>query len=224
LRYVNVGDLKLGAMRRSKLQPWGRTIVDATEGPLIVEGSRDGQHTLYLAFDIYKSDFPLRAAFPMFLANAIRYLGEASTGAVGRTIPAGERVDMLAPLAATKVQILDPDGGKSTLPLGTRDFTLSRTERSGVYKLTYFNEDGKSIGTVNVPVSLLSDSESNLAPASTLRVRGAEEALAHASSEDVKEIAGRKEVRVNREFYTWLILAVLALISVEWFMYHQRSL
>ncbi|MDQ3024364.1 MAG: hypothetical protein M3R04_08295, partial [bacterium] len=223
LRYVNFADLKLSAMRRTQLQPWGRVVVDATEGPLVVEGSQEGQRTVYLAFDIYRSDFPLRAAFPIFMANAVRYLGEASSGAVGRTVPAGERVDLLAPIRAAQAKVTDPAGTKSTLELGTRDFTLA-SARSGVYKVDYIDEDGKALGRVNVPVSLLSDSESNIAPASTLRVRGAEEALAGASNEQVQEIAGRREVRVNREFYTWLILIVLALISVEWFLYHQRAL
>ena len=87
LRYVNIGDLKLSSMRRSELQPWGRVVVDASEGPLVIEGSQDGQRTVYLAFDIYRSDFPLRAAFPIFMANAIRYLGRRAR-AVGRTVPA----------------------------------------------------------------------------------------------------------------------------------------
>jgi Ca-activated chloride channel homolog len=224
LRYVNIADLRLGAMRRTEPQPWGRVVVDGTEGPLIVEGLQEGQRTVYLAFDIYKSDFPLRASFPMFMANAVRYLGEASTGAVGRTVSAGERVDLLAPIRATRVEITEPGGSKTTADLTTRDFTLAHTERAGIYQVRYFDEDGAELGAVSVPVSLLSDAESNLAPAQTLRVRGAEEALATASAEDVQEIVGRKEVRVNREFYTWLILAVLLIISVEWFLYHQRTL
>jgi hypothetical protein len=126
-------------------------------------------------------------------------------------------------LRAEKAVIKDPGGAKSTLALGTRDFTLP-SARTGVYTVSYLDEDGKGLGTVSVPVSLLSDSESNIAPAATLRVRGAEEALAGASSDKVQEIAGRREVRANRELYTWLILVVLLLISVEWFMYHQRGL
>ena len=38
------------------------------------------------------------------------------------------------------------------------------------------------------------------------------------------EIIGRKEVRVNREFYTWIILAVLLIMGIEWFLYHTRAL
>lgn len=74
LRFLNLGDLRLKSMRRCKLQPWAKSVVDASEGPLIVSGTLSGQRTVYLAFDVYQSDFPLRAAFPIFLANAIRYL------------------------------------------------------------------------------------------------------------------------------------------------------
>jgi len=29
-------------------------------------------------------------------------------------------------------------------------------------------------------------------------------------------------VRTNREFYGWLILAVLVILTVEWYAYHRR--
>ena len=58
LRFANVGDLRLKEMRRVRLQPWARTIVEASEGPLIAEGDVNGQRTLYVAFDIYGQRLP----------------------------------------------------------------------------------------------------------------------------------------------------------------------
>lgn len=223
LRFVGVADLKLSSMRRVQPHTWARTVVDGTQGPLVVEGVLEGQRTVYLAFDIYASDFPLRAAFPMFMANAVRYLGESGSG-TARSIPAGQRVDLLAPLSAVRAEITDPSGRRSAAQLGTRDFTLGRTAEAGLYQLAYFDEGGAQVGADIVPVSLLSDAESNITPGRTLRVRGAEEALAGASAAQVQEITGRREVRVNREFYTWLILIVLLLISAEWWLFHQRAL
>jgi hypothetical protein len=70
LSFVSMGNIRLQAVRRCRLQPWGRTIVDGSEGPLIVEGDYEGQRTLYIAFNLYDSDFPLRAAFPIFMMNS----------------------------------------------------------------------------------------------------------------------------------------------------------
>ena len=41
-------------------------------------GERDGQKEVVLGFDIRESDFPLRAEFPVFLANAMIYLSDTS--------------------------------------------------------------------------------------------------------------------------------------------------
>ncbi|MCC7478234.1 BatA and WFA domain-containing protein [bacterium] len=225
LRYVNFSDLRLKAMRQAQLKPWGRSIVDATIGPLVVEGELNGQRSLYLAFDIYESDLTLRAAFPIFMANAVRYLSEQSQGAIGRSAQSGARVDLLAPPSTAEVEVSDPGGARSRLQLSSRDFTLSRTNQVGVYSLVYKDSAGAELGRQLVPVSLVSAEESNIAPAETLRVQGAEEALAGIGAGDkLEEITGTKQVRVNREFYLWLILAVLALITLEWWIYHTRAL
>lgn len=222
LRFTNLGDLRLQAMRRCQLQPWGKVIVDASEGPLIVEGSNEGQHTLYLAFNIYDSDFPLKASFPMFMANALNYLGQSSAGQTGQSTAAGERVDLVAPLSAKRVEVTDPAGEVSEIELGTRDYTLGQTTQVGIYHLAYFDEEGKALEASDLPVSLINDSESNIAPSETIRVQGEQEALAQANLK--QEIVGRRQVRTNREFFTWLIAAVLLIMAVEWYLYHTRAL
>jgi hypothetical protein len=224
LRFVGVSDLHLNAVRRCKLQPWARSIVDGSEGPLLVEGDLNGQRTLYVAFSLYDSDLPLRAAFPIFMANALNYLGSASSGAQGQTAQAGARINLVAPVGTQQVTVTAPDGSKSTQDLNTRDFTLSDTGESGVYRLAYSAAGGKALGDLAVPVSLLSDNESNIAPAASLRVKGEQEAIDAAGGKGEVRIAGTQQVRINREFYAWLIAAVLLLIGAEWYLYHTRAL
>jgi hypothetical protein len=208
-----------------ELQPWGRPIVDATIGPLIIEGELDGQRSLYLAFDLYESDFPLRAAFPIFMANAVRYLSERSQGSIGNSIQAGTRVELVAPPDSSSVAVKAPSGADSKIQLGSRDFTLSRTNEPGIYSLTFLDEEGKERGKLKVPVSLASSAESNIAPAQSLQVQGTEEALAGiGADEKLEQIASTKQVRSNREFYVWLILIVLGIICFEWWLYHTRAL
>jgi len=222
LRFLSIGDVRLKTMRQCRLKPWAKSVVDASAGPLIVEGDREGQRTVYVAFDIYDSDFPLRAAFPMFLANAIRYLAESRGANNAVSTPAGTRVDLLAPVGAQSAVITDPQGRTSTLDLAGRELTLGRTTRAGVYSVKYLGSDGRQLGGTLVPVSLVNDAESNITPGETLRFKGAEEVLAQKGLP--KEVGGRRQVRVNREFYAWLILLVLAIISLEWYLYHTRAL
>ncbi len=41
-------------------------------------GEHDGVRTVVVGFDIRESDFPLKAEFPVFMANAVRFLGDTS--------------------------------------------------------------------------------------------------------------------------------------------------
>ena len=111
------------------------------------------------------------------------------------------------PIEAERVMVTDPAGAEYELALGTRDFTLGRTTLVGVYQLAYLDADGDVVEELNLPVSLASDEESNIAPAETIRVHGVEETLAGGA--DAREITGKREVRVNREFFTYLLLAIL---------------
>jgi hypothetical protein len=131
-------------------------------------------------------------------------------------------VSLLAPINTMRVDIATPGGDHSSIDLGTREFTLADTTAVGVYELEFVDIDGEASGGIKLPVSLVSDSESNIMPAETIRVRGLEEALEAGEVPD--EIIGRKEIRVNREFYTWLILAVLLIMGIEWYLYHTRAL
>jgi hypothetical protein len=106
--------------------------------------------------------------------------------------------------------------------LGNREFTLGSTNAAGLYELAYLDSTGKTVGTSVVPVSLVNEQESNIAPAKTIRFKGADEMLAGGAIPT--EITGTQKVRVNREFYTWLLLLVLAIMSVEWYLYHTRAL
>src|SRR6185436_3490156 len=48
--------------------------------PLVLLRETPGQRTLVIAFDTSTTDLPLRVAFPILIANAIRYLhGEETT-------------------------------------------------------------------------------------------------------------------------------------------------
>lgn len=42
LRFVNLVDLRIKAMRRCRLQPWGKPVAEASLGPLLIEGHEGG--------------------------------------------------------------------------------------------------------------------------------------------------------------------------------------
>ena len=223
MRYVNVSDLSMQAMRRCQKQPWGRQIIEASEGPLLVEGFLEGQRTLYFALDIYESRFPLTPSFPIFMSNAVNYLGKASAGFTGQGFRAGETIDLVAPYEAATVTVSGPDGRIiNRIDINTRDFSIGRPTQIGIYRLAYFDAGGSLVEERLVPVSLANADESNIAPSQKIRIQGVDEALA--AGAEPGEITGTREVRTNREFYTWLLIAVLLILGVEWYLYHTRAL
>ena len=57
---------------------WGTGFLWAGEQCAAYYGEHDGIKTVVVGFDIRESDFPLKAEFPVFMANAIRFLGDTS--------------------------------------------------------------------------------------------------------------------------------------------------
>lgn len=80
-------------------------------------GEHDGVRTVVVGFDIRESDFPLKAEFPVFMANALRFLGDASILAEN-TYEAGEPV------------LFHPRGDLET------DLLDARTEKAGLYEVS----------------------------------------------------------------------------------------
>jgi len=221
LRFVNISNLNIKRMRLVQLEPWARTIVEATEGPLIVEGYLSGQRTLYIAMDIYDSDLPARASFPILMSNAIRGLGSSSGATTGLSVSAGNRVQLVAPVGTTTAAVTKPDGEVVDYSLDTRDLSLADTAQTGVYDIKYTDDSGESTGELQLPVCLASEEETDIAPRSTLLLANAGQV---GTDEREMEVVGSREVRVNREFYTWLILIVLLIMGIEWYLFHTRTL
>jgi len=84
-------------------------------------GERDGRKEVVVGFDIRESDFPLRAEFPIFLANAMIYLSDTSWLA-SNVYYAGEEI-ALQPWAELDRTQFDSRPGKAGLyQIGNEDY------------------------------------------------------------------------------------------------------
>ena len=61
-----------------EIPSWGTGFLWAGEQCAGYYGEHDGRKTVVVGFDIRESDFPLKAEFPVFIANVIRFLGDTS--------------------------------------------------------------------------------------------------------------------------------------------------
>ena len=92
---------------------WGTGFLWAGEQCAGYYGEHDGVKTIVVGFDIRESDFPLKAEFPIFMANAIQFLGDTSLLS-GNVYEAGEAV-LFHPQADVDVSTLYADTKKAGL-------------------------------------------------------------------------------------------------------------
>ncbi len=116
---------------------WGVGFLWAGEQCAGYYGEHEGVKTIVVGFDIRESDFPLQAEFPIFISNAIHYLGDTSLLA-GNLYTAGERV-LFHPQADLDVETLTAETRKAGL------YQVSAGERTEQY-VVRFDTAGQSDG------------------------------------------------------------------------------
>ncbi len=95
---------------------WGTGFLWAGKECAGYYGEHDGVRTVVVGFDIRESDFPLKAEFPVFISNALRFLGDTSLLAEN-VYEAGETV-LFHPQADIDVNTL-----------------TARTKKAGLYEV-----------------------------------------------------------------------------------------
>ena len=206
-RYAPWNDLKFAQSLAVKLKPWGRALVEAQNTPLIVAGERGGKRVIWCGFDVRESDFPLRVAFPIFITNSLRWLsaprGSSALGE-GAALRAGQPVPILAPQNTREISVTAPGGASEKVVIRGDEATLYEgASRVGIY--TAKSGDW----TQNFAVSLLNKNESDLTPRAALQIG------------EKGEVQSDNRARANRELWGYLIVAALAILGVEWWVFHR---
>lgn len=205
-------DIRFGSAQAAKLKPWGQAVVEGETSPLIVAGEKGGKRVIWAGFDLRETDLPLRVAFPIFITNALQWLtaprGSADGLQNGNTSQrAGQPVALDVPLGARQVTITRPD--KSSVRLQVRDdgeqLIFDGADKVGLYTAT----SGKWQQTF--AVSLLSRSESDLAPRNELRREGQ------------SAFAANNRARANHELWGYLVVLALLILMAEWWIFHRGA-
>ncbi len=219
LRWVSLTDVNMSRSSAFTLQPGDRPLASMFKQSLVVareESSRVGlRRSLALGFDLRQSDLPLRVAFPLLLMNALDWfagevdedLGSRRTGQIWR-IPlprlAGSARGAGTGLL-TSASLLLPDGELLTTPV-SEGYALHFGQRVGFYEIS--RPDGvpaRFAGNLSDPT------ESAALLRSDLRV-----------GETTLRAPEPGERALRRVLWPYLLLAVLALIALEWWSYHRR--
>lgn len=166
------------------------------EHPLLVAGRRERRRVAGLAFDLLETDLPFRVAFPLLVTGTLHWL-------------AGEDAAPLPPLAAGEVFTL-PDGASASPepvadpraePPGAKITGVFQPMKNGFHRI----EDAGGVRWLAVNTFSIDESD----------LRGAGGAATDAAGAPRLATAGRAP-------WQWLALAALALLLMEWWLFHRR--
>ena len=208
-RAVNYGNVYLGQAIKARWPVHALTLLEGDQGPLITAYGRGRLNVITVAFDLAQTDWPLRISFPLFLANSVHFLAatafQQSGGArkVGRPIifqtdPAQSVVELTAPGSRSPAKVkLDP----------ARRARFTDTWQAGLYRARFAGEELPVTYAVNV----VSPDESDNAAREELTF----------GSKQVRAQSG--SAITSRPVWRWFVLAALAIILLEWYVYHRKT-
>lgn len=180
-------------------------IVESDKGPLVLAGTVQQSRVLRLTFDPWKSDLPIRVAWPVFVLNTAGWLvGKESRREQLRSVTTGQPIVRRVSLHADgkEVQVTGP-AGKISVQVVDGLARVQQTDTVGIYEI-----QGAGLNE-RIAANLFSPNESKIEP-SRLILGEQGDGTRSAS------VAGRYEI------WRWLLLVGLAFLCIEWWVWNRR--
>lgn len=197
--YLSYADLHVESATGREVAAWLKPVVSSSNGALIWAGDDGRRRVVMIGFDLAQSDLPLKVEFPILLANSVGWLAGRDALATDRAVRAGQPATLLT--SAASVTVTTPAGDTEELTARDGSIIFADTLRAGAYEV----KDAPPFAA-----SLLSEAESDTAPRDSIKTR-------------TGEVTGQAaSFYSEREFWRWLALAALTVLTVEWWVYHRR--
>jgi hypothetical protein len=206
LRNVVLDEVKVARGLTVELPREAELIVEGPRGPVLARYARQGRTFMLMTFIVEESTWWRNPGFPIFLYNALQYLGNAGAAGDDRPTRPGDALRIALPPGSTRATVFRPDGGKAEVAanaVGVAHF--AGTQRVGVYRAEPALE-----GRDKFAVNLEDPQESDIAPKGELKI----------GSQTVPEIAAIRAA--TPEIWRWFVGAALAILLLEWYIYNRR--
>jgi Ca-activated chloride channel homolog len=213
LRFVDLSGTHLASAQRIITPTWARVLARTTnDEPLIIAGETDGRRVAVVAFDLHKSDLPLQIAFPILMANLVEWLQPQTAIDAPSFLGAGDPISIRALPEADEIRVSLPGQQESYTSLQPApSLSFARTEALGIYTVQQIFK-GQPLGPPEqFAVNLFSRQESDITPRLEIGLTGTEDTPATGTTERPLEI------------WPWILLASLALLTAEWWLYNRPS-
>ena len=225
LRFVDLSTVHIGRARDVELVEGMHAAVETSGGrPLVAVGEVDGQRIGLIGFDLGESDLPLQVAFPLLMSNLTEVLVPAVEGILPSSMRLGESASVAIDPRIERVVVTNT--GTPDLP-GASDVdievsavggrvTIPGADLVGLREVRAISEidelDGAMLG--QTAINLFSSDESDVAPGDPQRIIE----MGRVTSGD------EPATQPTRAEWWWpLALAALALLAVEWLLFHRPT-
>ena len=217
MRYLELFSLLI-AEGTALVPPEGATeLITAEGGPILAIAPRQGYQDLVLGFEllsaqddgqaIANTDWQVQRSWPVFVLNLLRHLAGAADVAAMASFQPGQTVSLRTENRHAMVEIQAPDGQRHPLTTSHAGAILfSRAEEIGFYDV----RDPSQRLIDRFAVNLFDPQESDLQPVESVLL--GYEAVAAADA----------AVAYRREYWRWILLCMLGVMTLEWWFYTRR--
>lgn len=200
MSYVDLSWTFIDKGENVKARPGAKVIADSNRGPIIV-ASDVSKNQIYVAFSVLDSDFSMQVGFPIFISNALDFMGGKATSDA-LAVRSGRPLSFPASTENTGVLTFPNDANVQIEP-AAGSYVLRNLARTGKY---VFRNGDKNTA---IYCSLLNEQESNIAPADLQFGEG-------------KVVAAKAPARIA-DYWQPIMILCLAVLACEWWLFARKS-
>lgn len=208
LAFVDFSSVNVLKFRQVDAPGWASALITADGLPLLLAGENSGRQIGLFTFNLRDSDLPLQITFPVLMANLLEWFTPGDVLVSTGTLNVGDAVIIRPPLDADTVRVTAPNGTVTDLPLERQTVVYNDATQPGIYRLDVLA--GETISrTQSFAVNLFSPDDSDIAPRQ-VTIGG------------VPVTGDAREEPGQREFWWAAALIALAVLLIEWLIYHRQ--
>lgn len=213
-RVRNLGGF-LNAVNLLQIRPlsavgWATPLLRVGSTPVAVAGEVDDRQVAILAFDARypNTDLVLQPAWPILIAELSDWFSPPRALDVGGSLAPGAAVTVHLIEDTDEAIVTRPDGEFFRLEPQGSSAVFAETGAPGLYRVD-LRRGGETVRTEQFVVNLFDPNESAIEPRESVTI-GA-----------VTIPRGAREETARREFWPWIAALGLALLLLEWLLYHR---
>jgi Ca-activated chloride channel homolog len=204
MRQIDFAKIQIEDAMRVRPLAAGKTLVEATGGPLVYALEEQDRKAIFFGFDLFRSDFPLRVAFPLMLSKSLRWLHPAGLDQSSLQLEAGQPILLPVEHGVTTATVRTPSGRSVRAQVNRGMASFTETDEVGVYTVV------TDRGETRVAVNIMNADESELTPQPL-------PAFVEGTRPESPPIL------LQRELWPFFVVLALLLFALEGFLYWRRQ-